>query len=59
VYDIQILNFNTVDISEEFLQDTLLIKANLMSQIPKINNKNKKDAQICEKKKKKIGRNVL
>jgi hypothetical protein len=47
VYDIQILNLNTVDTADEFLQDTLLIKANLMSQMPTIIIENTKDARIC------------
>jgi hypothetical protein len=36
VYNIQLLNLNPVDNSDESLQDTLLIKTNLISRIPTI-----------------------
>ena len=47
VYDIHHLNLNSMDTPDEPLQDTVLIKANLMSQIPTIIINNTKDARIC------------
>ena len=47
MYDIHLLNLNSVDTSDETLQDTVLIKANIMSQISAITINNTKDALIC------------
>jgi hypothetical protein len=46
VYDIHLLYLNSVDTSDESLQDTELIKANLMSQTPTIIINNTKDSRI-------------
>jgi hypothetical protein len=46
-YDIHLLNLNPVDNSDQSLQDTMLIKANLISRIPTIIINSGKDTRIC------------
>lgn len=47
MYGIHLSNLNSMDTSDESLQDTVLIKANLMSQISTIIINNMKESRIC------------